>query len=152
MAQIMQLWEAISLGRVLVKPISRGEWYFDGSGCARGMALEAVGKRCQSTNAQNYIRFERLWPWTTSNSRYPCECSRNPDPVLNTGVSSISVIITHLFDEHVERWRADAHVIPLSIWTLERLIDWVRSVEPEPEPEPEALPASSESQAVQGAR
>jgi hypothetical protein len=133
----MRLSEAIALGRVLVRPAARAEYHHDESGCARGMALEAVGARVHNLSVCNFEVFERLWPWTTKTlALWPCSCESDGTRW------SISVWITHFFDEHVMQFCGDRKI---ELWTMERLIDWVASVEPADVPTPTDALASSEA-------
>jgi hypothetical protein len=144
----LRLSEAILAGSTLVKAKSGAEAYPDGSGCARGMALEAVGKRqiCvefatfQETRYLTYAlqseNFEEVWPWTKIVMVVPfckclwwCLCDESHK-------ISVSAMIQHIFDWHVMD-RLDGRV-----WTLEQLVDWVRSVEPQEE---EAAPVTEET-------
>jgi hypothetical protein len=119
----MRLSDAIALGRTLVKPHRLAEYYEDGSGCARGMALEACNARAHSDDYNLHDdAFYRLWPWTSvSPNKAPCNCQ-----VMS--VYPFNAQIQHLFDSHVTG-------IAKPTWTLDQLIDWVRSVEPDEEPE-----------------
>lgn len=121
MIEITPLSQAIALGRLLVPPKPRDEWYEDGSGCARGMALEAVGRREKGLCASENTRlFEKLWPWTGAHSKRPCACGNS---------DSVSWIIAHLFDFHVCRTSFCTPSVH-EVWTLDRLIEWVASIEP----------------------
>lgn len=130
----MRLSEAIATGRVLVLPSSGSEWFQDGSGCARGMALEAVGKRLEVTRGQeNWKRFLAEWPWTAElHTKKPCDCIF-PFSFGSASEATVCGWIVHLFDLHVANTED---------WTLDQLIDWVRSVEPA-----EPAPAESEAKA-----
>jgi hypothetical protein len=101
----MRLSDAIALGRTLVMPRGGEEYYADRSGCARGMALEAISKRTHKSMSNE----------ETVNMKvsYPCGCF--------TPKSIVGNPIVHLFDKHVQSDKD---------WTLDQLIDWVRSVEP----------------------
>lgn len=114
----MKLSDAIALGRTLVKPRRLAEYFPDGSGCARGMALEACGARAKSENYSAHDdTFFDLWPWTIHRpEKFPCEC-------FGMRFYPINAQIQHLFDSHITGI-AEPH------WTLDQLIDWVRSVEP----------------------
>lgn len=130
----MKLSSAIATGRVLVMPASGAEWRNDGSGCARGMALEGAGiGRIESCGGgENWLRFCGTWPWTRLPANAsPCGC------VCSYGVTYCHYI-AHIFDDHI---------IHKGDWTLDRLIDWIASVEPaEPSEAPaEQIPAETEA-------
>jgi hypothetical protein len=69
------------------------------------------------------------WPWLHTWIKGACSC-----PSWAT-VGTISQAIAHLFDAHVMQ---DKRYQDLSAknepWTMEQLIDWVRSVEPDEAP------------------
>ena len=127
MAQIMQLWEAISLGSLVVKPQACGEHFPGGNGCARGMALEAVGRRSDTEDRNRKINqciFLQAWPWTAhEHTRLPCE---------HMEFGTVFEAISHLFDLHVCPATEGFYRDSGNPWTLQQLIDWVRSVEPKP--------------------
>ena len=108
----MRLSDAIALGRTLVKPMAGKPLSKDNDyGCTIGMALRAVGRayNCSQSDEQNwnwwpvYQQFLEEWPWTLSH------------PVINMSD------IFRRFDREVMQ----------GTMTLDQLIDWVRSVEPE---------------------
>lgn len=103
----MRLSEAILLGRVtIIDPAP-----CDITRCALGMAANAVGVE-RTTNA-----VIGRWPWLLKLSDSRC-------PVMGscyTGQVFYSVLV-HIFD---------SHVILGHDWTLEQLVDWVCSVEPD---------------------
>ena len=116
--------EAIATGRVLARP---GTCLFvresDGglTACALGMATLAV-----SINKYDY---HQKWPWLREKMRaLPCGCKY---------IQMYDSAITHLFDIHVME----------GDWTLDQLIDWVRSVEPA-----EATPQTEQAIAESAAR
>lgn len=123
----MKLSEAILLGSTVVPQNPGGILHDDGSGCALGLALAAAGKSryldvvsgLPRTMAffRNRETVHTTWPWLRRDFAVPCSCSRDSS---SNGFS----IITHLFDDHVFG-RED--------WTLERLVNWVGSVEPQEE-------------------
>lgn len=132
----MRLSDAIATGRVLVKPLA-GVVLRDNKeeGCAIGMALVACGKQ---ELAHSYDGLGQAWPWTTNRLDpicLPCGCGKI------SAISDCNVIgsaIAHLFDFHIaDRGRAR--------WTLDQLIDWVRSVEPAESEQTASQPASEPS-------
>ncbi len=107
----MRLSEAILLGSLLIKPRAGDLGEPGGSGCALGMALEAMGKD------RDYSEVPQQWPWTESRcTRLPCGCWRGWFFEYR-----VHHAIGHLFDGHVFRRRD---------WTLARLAEWVASIEP----------------------
>jgi hypothetical protein len=125
----MQLSTAIALGRTLGPMWTRDSQTGNCAMMAAGLAANS-GK----------------WNWRDNlNSRkedveLPCSCSDGPicDGPFYSIVSRFASLISqtiHLFNHHVV-WRGD--------WTLDRLIDWVRSVEP-PDPYPQ-VPAGVSSE------
>jgi len=131
----LPLADAIFLGSHLVRGKGGAEWYSDGSGCARGMALEAIGVKRMPSMGDWLVdgmefgmclhQFISVWPWTTkTKTTYPCGCDRWLE------IDPVSSIIEHLFDRHVD----GVVYTQLTKWTLEKLCDWVRSVDPTPKP------------------
>ncbi len=139
----MKLSKAVLNGSVTVKP-KPGTHYDlkDNSGCAIGMAVIGAGGSWVP-HKPGEPRFERhaallWWPWTANIARCPCRCRFFPK--IGAGLLSaggmrslwkawfgpheipVREIITHLFDRHVfEKYD----------WTLERLTQWIASVEPQ---------------------
>lgn len=86
------------------------------------MAEVAIGIDHQAEE-YDWIEIHPEFVWMTNQCNLPCGCSR-------TGIYAVSdnvcCAIAHVFNEHIYG-KQD--------WTLDQLIDWVRSVEPaEPEP------------------
>ena len=123
----MRLSDAIATGRVAVIPRGGMFLFGDGSGCALGMAGVAAGLLSLNRIAGcgEIDKFFRQWPWTRD-LRFvpPCRCYGYEREL------GACQIIGHTFDEHVIT----------RDWTLDQLIDWVRSVEPA---EPESAIAES---------
>jgi len=117
----MRLSEAINLGSSVLKPIGAHI-----EGCAMGMALMAVDGKIVAKESAEAIR--KHWEWATEMFLpSPCEC-----PSERT-VRPVSSVVMHLFDAHVMQgsgYEACIRREPWSKWTLEQLVDWVRSVEP----------------------
>lgn len=118
----MKLSEAIMLGSSLIRsvPFIRDDGF--GGGCAMGMAEVAAGMFS--------FKLETKYPWMqTQICLVPCGhdigAKYNRIPGYKTPHTP-TFIIAHLFNEHVHGDRS---------WTLEQLVDWVRSVEPDEEPE-----------------
>lgn len=121
----MRLSDAIALGRTLITP--RGGSLGNGvSGCALGMGLMAKG--IVAKDEKLLTEPEMNWPWITKYMEFPCACS-------SKGMKLRAVdTIVHIFDSHI----TSDHCTD---WTLDNLIDWVRSVEPA-----ETEPAIAEGQ------
>ncbi len=110
----MKLSEAMALGRVLLKPKAM----FLTDGCALGMALTAIGVKIEKPC---FIEEPTIqWPWLKKFCNRPCSCG---------GLYfSYTQAIAHVFDCHVmsKMWNQQ--------WTMDQLIDWIKSVEPAEEP------------------
>lgn len=125
----MRLSDAIATGRVLLEPVE-GKVLSGNKGCALGMAGRAAGIKLHDYASElymeNYNVLMQYWPFLASRilSEQPCTCRNGPSRMLDR--------VIHLFDDHVCR---------TGDWTLDRLIDYVRSVEPaeQEEPQQEAL-------------
>lgn len=115
----LRLSEAILLGSTSVRPLAGHMIKFQNGetfGCALGMA-------CTSA-AVPFFKSQKIydeWPWLREWFTLPCCCGSG-------GYFACSVIV-HIFDCHVME-------VNKPHWTLEQLVDWVRSVEP-PEPDQE---------------
>ena len=137
----MRLSEAILLGSTQLKAVA-GVLERDGGGCALGMARRAVNGPV-NVSPNYYWR----WLYLTLVPR-PCQCQRFPDRLRACDG------VTHLFDDHIMAEGSPRQ--PEERWTLEQLVDWVRSVEPADEAEKQALnlytPASAEETAEKSLR
>jgi hypothetical protein len=127
----MRLSDAIATGRVLLIPTVHYLVTPDGSGgCALGMALRAMGETRKTMikpsfkifdivvdeGGEDYTLVSKYWPWTDAKAKsIPCieTCQMEEGDDMQD-------LIVHIFDSHVG-----------IDWTLDQLIDWVRSVEPE---------------------
>jgi hypothetical protein len=120
----MRLSDAIALGRTVMTP-KQGSFGDSESGCALGMAGKAAGLRIYDSSFP-IEPLRREWPWLYATVQpYPCRCARTVQYHTDS-------LIIHLFD---------LHVMHIKDWTLDQLIDWVRSVEPaEPTESVEAAP------------
>lgn len=109
------------LGSLTMRSAPNFRNYGDGSGCALGMAENAMGGESA----------ESVHEWLNVDATVgPCGCKL---PYFAT----LTTCIAHTFNEHVHGDKT---------WTLERLVDWVRSVEPnEPEECPAQQPSSVEA-------
>lgn len=113
----MRVSEAIMAGSMLLKSSPRVRNDGCGFGCALGMAEAALGIGEPSTSGV-LSALERCHPWLEDRAASPCAC-----PVTGFGFSMINCWIAHVFNEHV---------MGDGTWTLERLCDWVDSVDPTP--------------------
>ena len=120
----MKLSEAILLGSTLVKPVRGQSDDGNGGGCAYGMA-----NRSSNSTFANPAWGD--WDHHTELSQLPCGCSLYK-PMMGTDGNTFSSwhgqipamhAIIHIFDQHV----CDGD------WTIERLAEWVASIEP-PDP------------------
>lgn len=110
----LRLSDAIALGRMTVDVWEATNL----DGCALGMAANAVGID------RKYENLKRVWPWL----RNPLD--KCPAGCFMCSFKSSSLAVGHIFDTHI-----CGGLEPK--WTLDQLIDWIRSVEP---PEPPAEP------------
>jgi hypothetical protein len=133
----MKLSDAILLGSTLLAPQAGRQYSAENqSGCALGMAALARGCTFHTVHAvppqeRRTLGVEGVWgTWTLALIRRPCKCFF----LLVPRKLRVKEIIAHLFDYHVVRKKD---------WTLEQLVDWVRTVEPvepaKPRPEPARL-------------
>ena len=125
----MRLSDAIAMGRMLIRHVAGTIDDGNGGGCAFGMAFRAIGDF-------NYFHH---WDWKDQGLLpYPCDCKADSlimgsacQLFLHEGESRPAQIIVHLFN---------FHVMTAKDWTLDQLIDWVRTNEPA-EAETEAVTA-----------
>ncbi len=119
----MKLSEAILLGSTVLAPRAGGQLFAERkAGCALGMA--AVAKGCTFRSVTQYdakdrrtLGTEDVWGnWVLTPVARPCQCWR----FLLPREMRIKDIIAHLFDHHVMRRKN---------WTLEQLVEWVKTVE-----------------------
>ncbi len=128
----MKLSEAILLGSTILAPKAGGQYFSETKeGCALGMA--AVARGCTFGESSTKVaESERrtlgtagVWgPWVLDVAKVPCKywlCRLRMPRTM-----PIQNIIAHLFDYHV---------MSRQNWTLEQLVEWVKTVEPD-EPEP----------------
>jgi len=135
----MKLSDAILLGSTILRPRGGGQYYSEqNAGCALGMAAIAGGCGFQLTRQpvaeqeQRTLGTEGVWgQWVLAVVERPCNCWKFRVPKE----MRIKDIIAHVFDRHIMRKKD---------WTLERLVAWVKTVEPAEDPLPkqnESLPA-----------
>jgi len=114
----MRLSDALMLGSTLRSPGFGGE-LTEGGTCARGAAVEAVGKLVvKPAIGENLGIFWAEWPWTRTASE-PCpvvDCRYNTVMIFMT-LGRVSWLITHLNDQHQ--------------WTREKIASWIRQIEPQ---------------------
>lgn len=116
----MRLSDAIALGRTLIGSVKGRlfEKHGDGNlfGCALGMGVAAVGRQEQAMERDQHEEVLSIWPWLEISDLVPkCDCSEKMPHYRVNGFG----LIAHMFDHHVG---VDM--------TMEQLIDYVRSVEP----------------------
>jgi hypothetical protein len=106
----------------------------DGNGnrCALGLINDgddaAVGDYDNAAETQ--------YPWIEGHAPQPCNCKKIDLCLIQENISGI---IAHLFNEHVMKERDGGLFHPnAEPWTMERLADWINSVDPTPG-EPELL-------------
>ena len=125
----MKLSEAILLGSTVVTPRASGQYYDrQNEGCALGMA--AIARGCTFGPARSPVAkqdrrtlgTEEVWgPWVLEVAQRPCDCWRFRVP----REMRIKDIIVHIFDRHVMQKKN---------WTLDRLVAWIKTVEPAEDP------------------
>jgi len=114
----MKLSDAIALGRTLAFPWERGRRGEDRK-CALMLAgLAANGNSSDWLTNLPFLKagFDGLKLAT------PCNCNGEGEWPCPSGNGSVPRVVMHMFNHHVAE---------LGDWTLDRLIDWVRSVEPD---------------------
>jgi hypothetical protein len=130
----MKLSDAILLGSTLLAPQAGRQYSAENqSGCALGMAAVATG--CTFRKVQNVpwqerrtLGVEGVWgTWTLELVRRPCKCFF----LIVPRKLRVKEVIAHLFDYHV---------VHKKNWTLEQLVDWVRTVEPAEPAQPRLEP------------
>lgn len=135
MAKQLRFSEAMMLGSLSLTPIEGCRGVTGGhSGCAIGMAEYAVGRFAR------WCAAESEWAWLSKAygyATYPCGCC------LALPASSILTVIAQTFNNHVMGNRT---------WTIDRLAQWVDSIDPTPRDEqsesvtePQELPAHDDA-------
>jgi hypothetical protein len=150
---VTRLSDAILIGSTVVKAKPGRQYSMkEKSGCAIGMAIVGAGGRFvpRAPGPPMVYRSDGLewWSWTINLETRPCRCRIVAEaagrmwPCLRSfwlRKMPVKDIITHLFD---------CHVFGKGDWTIERLAEWVASVEPRknepvtPQPKPVAPPES----------
>jgi len=159
----MRASEALMAGSLLIKARPYLA-YGDGDGCALGM-IHAGALGVASFSEKNYNALIGSYPWMREIAAdKPCNCLPEDDDRLRNdlragGRHGMVGLIAHLFNEHVMAGRnrgrggvmdgATPHCPNAEPWTLERLAQWIESVDPTPKelPEPPATEGVSEHQA-----
>jgi hypothetical protein len=121
----VKLADAILLGSTILKPVPGVILNGDATeGCALGMAYRAIGKTSFWIVQDDFLP---EWQWALhKRSVAPCGC-----PARAYGSTKVVWLITHVFNEHV---------MGDETMSLEQLVDWVRSLEPESANLPTANP------------
>jgi len=129
----MRASEALMLGSTLLKPLM-GTWYQQDSsgeeyGCAMGMIQAGLAGTAGGYSPLAIPEWMR-YPW---GRRLPCDCTGDyvtgSMGLMNSReVSEYTVqnTVVHLFNYHVMQ-KED--------WTIERIADWLHSVEPAEQPD-----------------
>ncbi len=124
----MRISEAIALGRTLIQPLAGVHLTGDQTqGCAWGMVQMAAGR----DNMQAlHIASNRIF------LTLPCGCTGNiikggMTLGRSTGREALDIAIVHLFNDHV---------MTKKDWSMEKLIDWLATVEPADPEEVQAEP------------
>ena len=130
----MKLSDAILLGSTLLAPQAGRQYSAETqSGCALGMAAIATGctyrkVAAMPTSDRRTLGVEQVWgKWTLDLVRRPCKCFF----LFVPRKMRVKDVIAHLFDHHV---------VNKKNWTLEQLVDWVRTVEPAEAAQPRREP------------
>jgi hypothetical protein len=136
-----KLSEAILIGSTVVSARPGNQYNMkEKTGCAIGMAILGAGGSFARPTSGPGLRYRseglEWWSWTSNLERRPCRCWIVPEVQVQlieegrvwawirsfwTRKMAVKDIITHLFDRHVFGKRD---------WTIERLAQWVASVEP----------------------
>ncbi len=111
----MRLSTPIALGRVTIPEMKSARL----DSCALGMALNAMGKSTKTASGgDNYPELRAMWPWLDICPATVQCCEFHPKSDSNLEA------VYRVFDSHVMALYEDRR------WSLDQLIDWVRSVEP----------------------
>jgi hypothetical protein len=125
----VKLSDAILLGSTVLTSRAGAQYYKDqDAGCALGMAAIAGGctfgpaRSAVAEHNRRTFGTERVWgQWVLQVVERPCNCWRFWTP----REMRIKDIIAHIFDRHIMRKKN---------WTLERLVAWIKTVEPAEDP------------------
>lgn len=117
----MRAAEAIRLGSLVIKPVA-GKFGDENGGCAIGMGNFALSKE---GGCMHFVdKYLTLFVSQIPSDFLPCGCPAT-FPTLEGcgGRFTISGTIIHLFDHHV---------VGAKDWTIDRLCEWLDSVDPTP--------------------
>lgn len=125
----MKLSDAILLGSTVLTSRSGGQYYKEqDAGCALGMAAIAGGctfgaaREEVAQQDRRTLGTEGVWgQWVLAVVERPCNCWKFRVPKE----MRIKDIVAHIFDRHIMKKKD---------WTLERLVAWVKTVEPAEDP------------------
>lgn len=128
----MKLSDAIILGSTMTK-LDSSCFLAGGEGCLLGMGMSSFGyKTCELAEISN--RF----PWT--DNKFIC-----PDFVRVYKSEKVTSLYDHLGGwEHIREFRAQSIIGRMAVMveegaiTLDKAVDWIRSVEPQEVMEPES--------------
>lgn len=133
----MRAAEALILGSTIVKPVAGNIDDDKGGGCALGMINHGLGSN------QRYEFTETFpWMWKENYTALPCDCK--DERLIGSGCGMfprnqiqrhITSIVVHLFNWHV------CHVHD---WTIDRLAEYIDSVDPTPRETPKVEEPSVE--------
>lgn len=125
----LQLSEAMMAGSVLVRPQAGNLHTDNGGACAIGMAELACGKKTTSFGGYANDHFA-LWSMTEAGKLWPWLLTPIVPEHINCCIWGgtlakypYAMLIAHLFDYHVMGFQEKQ-------WSLEQLVDYVRSIEP----------------------
>ena len=129
----MRLSEAIMLGYVQIT-FTPHSWLYAKEGRLCGCLLGAglIGSGYRLLNTQRVPPdFKERWPWLQRSTVYPCS---KPCAVMEriyaegrprvfgermNHTGTVHAVVSHI-----------AHHVDIGDWTLERAVDWIRSIEP----------------------
>ncbi|SRR6266566_3868700 len=128
----MRASEAMLLGSTIIRPVMGKQNDGRGGGCALGMIAAAHNERYFSLYSFSLVNGSSLsqywWMWDKSGLSLPCDCKEerlmgdSGQWGLRSDMEGCAVLeLVHLFNYHVMT-RGD--------WNLERLAEWLDSVDP----------------------
>lgn len=115
----MRLAEAIRLGSLVLKPVPGLFDDRDGGGCALGMGNYSISG--QASDEFGVGALEKAYPWINIQQvPVPCDCGINHWFERKASVATAIAIVfnTHVCGDHT--------------WTIDRLCQWVDSIDPTP--------------------
>jgi len=141
----MKLSEAIRLGSLILKPVC-GRYLTPYGGCALGMAVAAKGGTYNRPDAFCENEWNTFLYQKHGLSKLPCGCENKETSMQEGGVfrstrylllGHYRSLIVHLFNYHV---------CTVKDWTIDKLCEWVASVEPQEAPIPETAQKETPAQ------